>query len=295
LIRGDLSFDLALAVLMLTPEFFAPLRRLAIEYHAGQEGNAVLERIAELNALPTHQVVVPVASESIAVQLNSAGFKNLELSSIGYTYPGADLPALEDVSLKIEQGEILALIGPSGAGKSTVAKLLMQFMQPDHGQILANGIPIQSIEPRDWRRIISWVPQQPALFAGTVAENIALGNPKASVAEIVDAARVAFADEFIDALPEGLNTVLGEKGLRLSGGQRQRLAIARAALMDTPLVLLDEFTAHLDEETEALVVSAMGSLMQGRTALVIAHRAATIASADRVINFELGRLIEARR
>jgi ABC-type transport system involved in cytochrome bd biosynthesis fused ATPase/permease subunit len=295
LIRGDLSFDLALAVLMLTPEFFAPLRRLAIEYHAGQEGNAALERIAELNALPTHQVVVPVASESIAVQLNSAGFKNLELSSIGYTYPGADLPALEDVSLKIEQGEILALIGPSGAGKSTVAKLLMQFMQPDHGQILANGIPIQSIEPRDWRRIISWVPQQPALFAGTVAENIALGNPKASVAEIVDAARVAFADEFIDALPEGLNTVLGEKGLRLSGGQRQRLAIARAALMDTPLVLLDEFTAHLDEETEALVVSAMGSLMQGRTALVIAHRAATIASADRVINFELGRLIEARR
>ena len=291
LIRGDLSFDLALAVLMLTPEFFAPLRRLAIEYHAGQEGNAALERITELNALPAQTRSVTTEGQGFS----SLGFSSLELSSVGFTYAGSDSPALEQVSFVIEQGQTVALIGPSGAGKSTLAKLLMQFMQPDQGQILINGQPAQNHPPSDWRRIISWVPQQPAFFAGTVAQNIALGRPDASIEQIHEAARVASAHGFIEALPDGFNTLLGENGLRLSGGQRQRLAIARAAIMDTPVVLLDEFTAHLDEDTEAQVVAAMSALMQDRTAVVIAHRAATIASAQRVITLDGGRVIQGQQ
>ena len=291
LIRGDLSFDLALAVLMLTPEFFAPLRRLAIEYHAGQEGNAALERITELNALPAQTRSATTEGQ----ESGSLGFSSLELSSVGFTYAGSDSPALEQVSFVIEQGQTVALIGPSGAGKSTLAKLLMQFMQPDQGQILINGQPAQNLPPSDWRRIISWVPQQPAFFAGTVAQNIALGRPDASIEQIHEAARVASAQGFIEALPDGFNTLLGENGLRLSGGQRQRLAIARAAIMDTPVVLLDEFTAHLDEDTEAQVVAAMSALMQDRTAVVIAHRAATIASAQRVITLDGGRVIQGQQ
>ncbi|MEI7887479.1 MAG: ATP-binding cassette domain-containing protein, partial [Actinomycetes bacterium] len=298
LIRGDVSFDLALAVLMLTPEFFAPLRRFALEYHAGQEGNAALERIAELNELQPQRVrslatASASGSASSHEQVPVIHLQSLEFRGVGYSYPGANSPALDQVSFVVERGETVALIGPSGAGKSTLAKLLMQFMQPDHGQILLNDTPTESIALNDWRGVISWVPQQPALFAGTVGENIALGKPGASSAQIQDAARVAVADEFIEALPDGYDTVLGEHGLRLSGGQRQRLAIARAAIMDTPLVLLDEFTAHLDEETEALVLAAMTALMQDRTAIVIAHRAATIASAQRVIRLEHGRVIEA--
>ena len=291
LIRGDLSFDLALAVLMLTPEFFAPLRRLAIEYHAGQEGNAALERITELNALPAQTRSATTEGQ----ESGSLGFSSLELSSVGFTYAESDSPALEQVSFVIEQGQTVALIGPSGAGKSTLAKLLMQFMQPDQGQILINGQPAQNLPPSDWRRIISWVPQQPAFFAGTVAQNIALGRPDASIEQIHEAARVASAHGFIEALPDGFNTLLGENGLRLSGGQRQRLAIARAAIMNTPVVLLDEFTAHLDEDTEAQVVAAMSALMQDRTAVVIAHRAATIASAQRVITLDGGRVIQGQQ
>ena len=293
LIRGDLSFDLALAVLMLTPEFFAPLRRLAIEYHAGQEGNAALERITELNALPAQtRSVTTKGQESSSLGFSSLELSTLELNTVGFTYAESESPALEQVSFVIEQGQTVALIGPSGAGKSTLAKLLMQFMQPDQGQILINGQPAQNLQPSDWRRIISWVPQQPAFFAGTVAQNIALGRPDASIEQIHQAARVASAQEFIEALPDGFNTLLGENGLRLSGGQRQRLAIARAAIMDTPVVLLDEFTAHLDEDTEAQVVAAMSALMQDRTAVVIAHRAATIASAQRVITLDGGRVIQ---
>ena len=301
LIRGDLSFDLALAVLMLTPEFFAPLRRLAIEYHAGQEGNAALERITELNALPAQtRSATTEGQESSGHDWSAVGFSSLELSTlelntVGFTYAGAESPALEQVSFVIEQGQTVALIGPSGAGKSTLAKLLMQFMQPDQGQILINGQPAQNLQPSDWRRIISWVPQQPAFFAGTVAQNIALGRPDASIEQIHEAARVASAQGFIEALPDGFNTLLGENGLRLSGGQRQRLAIARAAIMDTPVVLLDEFTAHLDEDTEAQVVAAMSALMQDRTAVVIAHRAATIASAQRVITLDGGRVIQGQQ
>ncbi len=301
LIRGDLSFDLALAVLMLTPEFCAPLRRLAIEYHAGQEANAALERITELNALPTQtRSVTTEGQESSGHDWSAVGFSSLELSTlelntVGFTYAGAESPALEQVSFVIEQGQTVALIGPSGAGKSTLAKLLMQFMQPDQGQILINGQPAQNLQPSDWRRIISWVPQQPAFFAGTVAQNIALGRPDASIEQIHEAARVASAQGFIEALPDGFNTLLGENGLRLSGGQRQRLAIARAAIMDTPVVLLDEFTAHLDEDTEAQVVAAMSALMQDRTAVVIAHRAATIASAQRVITLDGGRVIQGQQ
>ncbi|MEX0768331.1 MAG: thiol reductant ABC exporter subunit CydD [Microthrixaceae bacterium] len=295
LIRGDISFDLALAVLILTPEFFAPLRRLAIEYHAGQEGNAAVERIEELNALPIRRVPPQQSTNLMSYPRDNLQFRGLEFYNVSYRYAGATQPTLQQLNLSIQPGESVAVIGPSGAGKSTIVKLLMQFIQPDSGEIRINGLVAASMDLADLRGLVTWVPQQPAIFAGTVAENIALGNPQASDSEILEAARVACAEEFISDLPEGMSTLLGESGLRLSGGQRQRIAIARAALMDTPLVLLDEFTAHLDEETEAQVIAAMGALMQHRTSVVIAHRAATIASAQRVLSLDGGRLTEVPR
>ena len=216
------------------------------------------------------------------------------LRSVTFTHPGAERAALAGVDLRVEAGETVAVIGPSGAGKSTLLGLMMCFTAPDLGEIEVDGTPLHDIDPAAWRRRVAWVPQRPTIFAGTVADNVALGRPTASPAEIRDAIRLARAEEFVDALPLGVDTPLGEQGLRLSGGQRQRLAIARAALRDAPFVILDEFTAHLDERTELDVLEAVTELLRTRTALVVAHRPATIALADRVVPLVDGRVAVGR-
>jgi ABC-type multidrug transport system fused ATPase/permease subunit len=301
LVERDLAFGPALAVLVLTPEFFLPFRRLALEYHAGQTGTAAAERIEEALALPTTVAAVVDPPTGVAAARPGAAADarpgralpvgDLALTDVTFTYPGAERPALDGVSLRAAAGETVALVGPSGAGKSTVARLVLRFAVADRGVVAAGGTPLADIDLRDWRRSVAWVPQDPTTFAGTVADNVRLAVPDADDDRVRSALRSAGAEGFVAALPHGLDTMLGEGGLRLSGGQRQRLAIARAVLVDAPYVLLDEFTAHLDPDTETDVLGAVARLLEHRTALVIAHRPATIAMADRVVRLDHGHVV----
>ncbi|MBW0148105.1 ABC transporter transmembrane domain-containing protein [Marinobacter arenosus] len=215
----------------------------------------------------------------------------IAIEELTFHYPGRQaLPALVDFSLAVEAGETLALVGPSGAGKSTLFDLLLHFYQPDQGRILIDGVDASSLSLSELRNCFALVPQNPALFHGTVADNIRYARPDASVDDVREAARVAHAHEFIEALPQGYDTRLGDAGLGLSGGQKQRLAIARALLANAPILLLDEATSALDAESEHLIQRAMPALTAGRTTLVIAHRLATVRDADRIAVLDQGRL-----
>ena len=196
------------------------------------------------------------------------------------------------MSFDLPHGEPVALVGPSGAGKSTVAYLLLRFLEPDRGTITVGGRPLLELPPAAWREQVAWVPQNPYLFHGTVAENIHLAHPDASRDQVERAARQASAHGFVEALPQGYDTVMGERGARLSGGEAQRIALARAFLKDAPLLILDEATANLDPEIEALVQEAMARLLPGRTALIIAHRLSTVYRASRIVVVDQGQLAE---
>jgi len=210
-----------------------------------------------------------------------------------FRYPSRpDRYALDHLNLKIGFGESVALVGPSGAGKTTVFQLLMRFYRPDSGRILIDGVESEQLGGRGLRQYMAVVPQEPAIFAASVLDNVRYGRPDASDAEIQDACQSACAMEFIDQLPQGMNTWLGERGVRLSGGQRARIAIARALLADRPILLLDEATSSLDAESERLVQEALERLMQGRTTLIIAHRLATVQKANRILVLEGGCLVE---
>jgi ATP-binding cassette subfamily B protein len=216
----------------------------------------------------------------------------IAIEHLGFSYPGRQAqPAISDLSLHIRPGETLALVGPSGAGKSTLFDLLLHFYQPDSGRILIDGVDTSDLSLDALRRCFALVPQNPALFHGTVADNIRYARPGAEQSEVEQAARIAHADEFIQALPQGYDTPLGDAGLGLSGGQKQRLAIARALLADAPILLLDEATSALDAQSEHLIQQAMPALTAGRTTLVIAHRLATVRDADRIAVLEQGRLL----
>ncbi|RMD88484.1 MAG: ATP-binding cassette domain-containing protein [Alphaproteobacteria bacterium] len=216
----------------------------------------------------------------------------IELDHVSFSYPTRpDTRALHDVTLKVRPGETVALVGPSGAGKSTVIQLILRFYDPDEGAVRLDGIDLRDMARSDFRREIALVPQEPAIFATTVRENIRFGRPDASDAEVEEAARAAAAHEFIMELPKGYETEVGERGVMLSGGQRQRIAIARAILRDAPVLLLDEATSALDAESERAVQQAVEKLSQDRTTLVIAHRLATVKRADRIVVFEAGRIV----
>ncbi|OEC36352.1 ATP-binding cassette, subfamily B [Pseudomonas cuatrocienegasensis] len=253
-----------------------------------QRAAGAAERIAEL--LQARSVITAPADDLRRLVHPVRGA--IAFEQVGFAYPSRPgQPALTQIDLQIEPGETLALVGPSGAGKSTLFELLLRFYDPQQGRILLDGEPIRQLDPHDLRRAFAWVSQNPALFFGSVEDNIRYGRPSASQAEVEAAARAAHAHDFIVAMPQGYQTHLGDGGLGLSGGQRQRLAIARALLADTPVLLLDEATSALDAESEHLIQQALPSLMAGRTTLVIAHRLATVKRADRIAVIDQGRLV----
>ena len=226
----------------------------------------------------------------VALPAHTRGAVSLE--KVTFTYPSRpDKPALADLSLTIEPGETVALVGPSGAGKSTLFQLLLRFYDPDSGCVTLDGVDIASADPVEVRSRLGLVPQEPVLFSLDARENIRYGRPDASEDDVRAAATAAVATEFIDQLPDGMDSFLGERGVRLSGGQRQRIAIARAILRNPSVLLLDEATSALDAESERLVQSALERLMEGRTTLVIAHRLATVLKADRIIVLDEGRIV----
>jgi subfamily B ATP-binding cassette protein MsbA len=215
----------------------------------------------------------------------------VQLDRVSFAY-GPDLPGtLHDVSLRMAPGEVVALVGPSGAGKTTIASLIPRFWDVTAGRITLDGSDVRSLRLADLRQAVGMVPQDPALFSGTIRENIAYAR-EASDDEVIAAARAAHAWEFIERLPDGLDTRVGERGVKLSGGQRQRIAIARVFLKNPAVVVLDEATSSLDSESERLVEAAMEDLLRGRTTLIIAHRLSTVRRADRVVVLDRGRVVE---
>ncbi|MCB2010099.1 MAG: ATP-binding cassette domain-containing protein [Geminicoccaceae bacterium] len=218
---------------------------------------------------------------------------DVRIDNVSFAYPShPDRPVLEGIDLHIAPGETVALVGPSGAGKTSIFQLLMRFYDPGQGRILLDGTPIDRFDPAAYRSRIGLVPQEPVIFSSDAWSNIRYGRPDAGDAEVLAAAEAAAALDFLEALPDGLNSFLGEKGVRLSGGQRQRVAIARAILCDPALLLLDEATSALDAENERLVQDALERLMRDRTSIVIAHRLATVQRADRIIVMDRGRIVE---
>lgn len=246
------------------------------------------ERIIELLHI---EPAIKAPAAALAFPVKPRG--DVRFERVTYAYPSRrDANVLQDVSFAAAPGERIAIVGPSGAGKSTVFHLLLRFDDPAHGKIILDGIDIAKADPKAVRRNIALVPQEPAIFAASIAENIRYGRPGASDEEVKHAAETALVDEFVQNLPQGYATLVGERGVTLSGGQRQRLAIARAVLRDAPVLLLDEATSALDAESEALVQQALERIMKGRTSLVIAHRLATVLSADRIVVLEKGRVVE---
>ena len=278
---GTLMSFLA-AVLMM----YEPVKRLSRANNELQQGLAAAGRIFELLDAPVEVQDAPDAAEAPPFA------RAVELDGVRVVYPGAARPALDGVSLVIRKGEVVALVGPSGAGKSTLADLIPRFLDPSEGVVRWDGVDLRRLRQDSIRRQVAIVSQEVVLFHDTVRANIAYGRPGATAEEIEAAARAANADAFIRELPEGYDTMLGERGVVLSGGQRQRIAIARALLKDAPILILDEATSALDAESERLVQQALSRLMRGRTAIVIAHRLSTVRHADRIVVLERGRVVE---
>lgn len=281
---GEMAFFPGLFVLLLAPEFYLPLRNLGTQYHARMEAIGAAERIVEILGTPVAD------SADSGATLDDVRHADIRFDAVSFHYPDGRLGVV-DLTLVIRPGETLALVGPSGAGKTTFINLLLGFLHPQRGQILVGEVPLGAVAPDVWRRQLAWVPQRPQLFPGSVADNLRLGAPAASAEALREASRAAHALAFIEALPQGWDTRIGEGGQGLSGGQVQRIAIARALLKDAPIVVLDEPTANLDVDSEAHVQAAIRELAKHRTVVMIAHRLRTVRDADRIAVLDAGRIV----
>jgi ATP-binding cassette, subfamily B, bacterial MsbA len=281
--KGVLSVGGFGSILAAVYFMFSPIKKLGEGYSVLQESRASLERIDTLlNA--EHE-----KEGSIKIE----GFrKSIHFEDVSFTFPGSTAPVLTDINLEIKQGEMIAIVGRSGVGKSTLVDLIPRFLVPTAGRITLDGMNLNDIKLHSLREQIGIVSQDIILFNDSVKENIAFGRPAASESDIIEAAKMAYADEFIRELPDAYETVIGERGLKLSGGQRQRIAIARAILKNPPILILDEATSSLDSVSEAIVQKALDLLMNGRTTIVIAHRLSTIRNADRILIIEKGRIAD---
>ncbi|MEU8887418.1 thiol reductant ABC exporter subunit CydD [Streptomyces sp. NPDC048442] len=276
LVHGELDLYTGLVILILAPEAYLPLRQVGAQYHAAAEGLSAAEEI-----FAVLETELP-AGGSADLPVSGA----LRVEGVTVRHEGRAAASLEAASLEVGEGETVALVGPSGVGKSTLLNAVLGFVPLEQGRVLVGDIDLATVDPEKWRERVAWVPQKPHLFAGTVAENVRLARPEADDAAVLEALRDAGAYDFVAALPQGAETLLGEDGAGISAGQRQRLALARAFLADRPVLLLDEPTAALDGETEAGIVEAVRRLAVGRTVLLVVHRPALLAVADRVV--ELG-------
>lgn len=290
---GDLSAFVFYAVIvangvMAISETYSELQRAA---GASERLMDLLATRSEIRA-PANPRPLPSPLAVLGVTGATAHGSHLEFDSVTFNYPSRpDVASLTSFSLSVRPGEVIALAGPSGAGKTTVFQLLLRFYDPQAGSVRLDGVDLRQADPQEIRSRIAIVTQEPVVFADSVLENVRYGRPGATRDEVIAACRAAYCLDFVDRLPEGLDTYLGERGARLSGGQRQRIALARAFLADRSVLLLDEATSALDAESERVVQLAMQDLMRGRTTLIIAHRLATIQSADRIVVLDHGRIV----
>ena len=281
---GEMNFLSGFFVLLLTPEFYLPLRNMGTQYHARLQAIGAAERMVEILETPETETP-PEESLQALPALFPLQFKQVEV-----VYNDGR-QALNGFDLTIKAGQTIALIGASGAGKTTVLNLLLGFIQPTQGQILLGETDLATVPLAHWRKQIAWLPQQAHLFPGSVADNIRLGSAQTSLAAVQQAAQQAYAHDFIQALPHGYDTLIGEGGQGLSGGQIQRIALARVFLKDAPLVILDEATAHLDQQSEQWIQQAIQTLAQTRTVIMIAHRLHTIEQADLIVLMQQGQVV----
>ena len=285
LLYDKMGFEQALFILILAPEFYQPLRQFGARFHAGMEGFAAAKRIFEILE---QKPAVDRGTAQTPVDIQMLHFKN-----VSFCYPKSEKAALADLNISLKAGQRAAIVGSSGAGKSTLVSLLLKFIEPTAGIVLINDQPLSDLNAELWLRQISWLPQHPFIFHDSVIENVRMAKQDASGAEIELALKRANAFDFVSDFPNGLNTLVGERGARLSGGQVQRLALARAFLKDAPIFVLDEPTSQLDAANELLVQKAVEGLTKDRLVIAIAHRLYTVKNSDVIFVLDQGKLIAA--
>ena len=296
LLGGTVHLGMALAVLVLAPEVYLPLRRAGAEFHASAEGQAAADRILDLldDDGPTNREQ-PARDDSARPSLPDMAMAPIRFAAVEVRYPGRSLPVLDGVELTVAAGEHLAITGESGSGKSTLLGVILGFVEPDHGSLTVGGIDLRQLSLRHWRRKIAWVPQRPYLVRGTIADNLLLGNPGADARALTEAIELSGLDELVQRLPGGTDTPVGEGGVTLSAGERQRIALGRAVLRDVPVVLLDEPTAHLDAARVESLSLRLEPWLAQRTVVVAAHRLGLVGRVDRVVTLVGGRAVEVEK
>jgi len=265
-----------------------PLATIAASAVSFQNNLAGLDRVLDVLAIEDE-----LESHPGAISLRHANVSgSLSIRECSFTYPKSDMMVLQDINLEVQAGETVALVGRSGAGKTTLTNLIARFYDPTSGSVCLDGRDLRDIKLNSYRSLLGMVEQDVFLFDGTIRENIAYARRNTSTSQVMEAAIAAAADEFIEQLPDGYDSIIGERGVKLSGGQRQRIAIARAILADPKILILDEATSNLDSESEQLIQQSLSELLEDRTAFVIAHRLSTIAGADKIVVLEGGRILE---
>ncbi|MEN6436366.1 MAG: thiol reductant ABC exporter subunit CydD [Anaerolineaceae bacterium] len=290
LLDGGIPFQQAFFILIIAPEFYFPLRQLGVRFHAGMTGRTAAVRIFSLLLKDETEKQITQVSALPEVQ-NS----EIILQNVSYRFPDRDIDAVSEVGFTLAPRQMTALMGQSGSGKSTLSRLLLGFLQPEEGEILINGIPLSHLPDKWWRNQISWVPHQPTLFTGTLRDNINPAGWKTSENRLWEAIERADLTDLVKELPEGLSASISEAGRNFSSGQLQRIALARAFFRDTPILMMDEPTAHLDPDLEFSLNRTIRALVKNRTVLVIAHRFSTILNADQVVVLDAGKVIEVGR